>query len=446
MSNDIQKKNLITNISSSILVKGASIIVSFLATPAYISYFNGSPLLGIWLALVAMLTWIINFDLGIGNGLRNKIVSFLLKKDYKKIKEYISSAYIMLCIISLFFLIVGVIAISIINWNKVFNISNDVIQNDDLKKVVITSFFGVLLYFVLKIITSILLAMEKVAIVNFLQLSTNFLNLIYILIIKEDNPKVALIKLAYFYIFSLNIPYIIATVLLFFTSLKKCRPDVKYWNKRVATQISTLGGKFFFIQVMLMIINSTNELIITNIYGPQYVVEYQIYYKIFYLVVTMLSLITNPIWSNVSVAYSMKNFDWIRKIRLQLKKVSYIASIGLVLLVFMFPKLSEIWLGEKNIIYNYKIGMLFAFYCIIMIKVLSETAIANGINLLKMQMIFFTIGAVLRIPIVIICSIANIQWESVVIANIIVLLPFVIAQERDIQKNLINWRENHDTI
>lgn len=160
----------------------------------------------------------------------------------------------------------------------------------------------------------------------------------------------------------------------------------------------------------------------------------------------MLSLITNPIWSNVSVAYSMKNFDWIRKIRLQLKKVSYIASIGLVLLVFMFPKLSEIWLGEKNIIYNYKIGMLFAFYCIIMIKVLSETAIANGINLLKMQMIFFTIGAVLRIPIVIICSIANIQWESVVIANIIVLLPFVIAQERDIQKNLINWRENHDTI
>lgn len=446
MSNDIQKKNLITNISSSILVKGASIIVSFLATPAYISYFNGSPLLGIWLALVAMLTWIINFDLGIGNGLRNKIVSFLLKKDYKKIKEYISSAYIMLCIISLFFLIVGVIAISIINWNKVFNISNDVIQNDDLKKVVITSFFGVLLYFVLKIITSILLAMEKVAIVNFLQLSTNFLNLIYILIIKEDNPKVALIKLAYFYIFSLNIPYIIATVLLFFTSLKKCRPDVKYWNKRVATQISTLGGKFFFIQVMLMIINSTNELIITNIYGPQYVVEYQIYYKIFYLVVTMFSLITNPIWSNVSVAYSMKNFDWIRKIRLQLKKVSYIASIGLVLLVFMFPKLSEIWLGEKNIIYNYKIGMLFAFYCIIMIKVLSETAIANGINLLKMQMIFFTIGAVLRIPIVIICSIANIQWESVVIANIIVLLPFVIAQERDIQKNLINWRENHDTI
>lgn len=134
----IYKKELITNISSSILVKGASIIVSFLATPAYISYFNGSPLLGIWLALVAMLTWIINFDLGIGNGLRNKIVSFLLKKDYKKIKEYISSAYIMLCIISLFFLIVGVIAISIINWNKVFNISNDVIQNDDLKKVVIT--------------------------------------------------------------------------------------------------------------------------------------------------------------------------------------------------------------------------------------------------------------------------------------------------------------------
>ena len=431
--NQSNKKRLLTNIGSSIGVKGVSIVISFLATPAYIVYFNKSPLLGVWLTIVGMLTWIINFDLGIGNGLRNEIVNYLIKKDFKILRRYISSAYFMLILISIIFMFIGSISIYCAKWNNILNISNEYISDSTLKMVILITFLGVLFYFILKIITSILLAMEKVAVVNFLQLITNLSNLIYIMVIQENNPEIAIVKLSYFYVLSLNIPYIIISIIMYGTKLKECKPEFKYIDKKIAFNITGLGGKFFFIQIMLMLINSTNEFFISKFYDPAYVVEYQIYYKMFYLIVTLFSLVTNPIWSNVTVAYNTGDYKWIQELRNKLNTVSYVAIMGLVFLIFIFPFISKIWLGRNNIHYQYRFGIIFAIYSALMIMVLSETAIANGINLLRMQLIFFSLGGLLKVPMSYFFSKIGWGWESVVIINILILLPFVLAQKIDLK-------------
>lgn len=67
-------KIVIKNVFESFVVKGLSLIVSFATTPLFIKYFNDNMVLGVWYTLLSVLIWFLNFDLGLGNGIRNNLV------------------------------------------------------------------------------------------------------------------------------------------------------------------------------------------------------------------------------------------------------------------------------------------------------------------------------------------------------------------------------------
>ncbi|MCK7523619.1 MAG: hypothetical protein MZV64_41275 [Ignavibacteriales bacterium] len=48
---------------------------------------------GIWLTLASILSWLINLDFGLGNGLRNKLAEALALNDIKLARIYVSTAY-----------------------------------------------------------------------------------------------------------------------------------------------------------------------------------------------------------------------------------------------------------------------------------------------------------------------------------------------------------------
>ena len=80
---DPKSRELIKNIILSFGVKGLAILVSLVNMPIFMDYFEDSAVLGVWFTLLSMLNWILTFDLGIGNGLRNYLVIALEKKDEK---------------------------------------------------------------------------------------------------------------------------------------------------------------------------------------------------------------------------------------------------------------------------------------------------------------------------------------------------------------------------
>lgn len=432
--NSEENKVLIGNITGSFIVKGLSILISYLTIPAYMGFFHNQSILGVWFVLLGLLTWIINFDLGIGNGLRNKVALFLKKKDYDNAKILVSSSYMILFLLSCFIGFFGYLLIDLLDLNSVLNISNSIIPAYVLKQAVMYVYLGIVCYFVLKLISSILLSIEKVAIVNFLQLITSILNLLFLYIINNNSSVDAFLLLSKFYIFSLNIPYLIATVICFtFSRLKYIRPSIRLFDKSLAANVFYLGGQFFLIQLILLIINTTNEFLVTNIFGPKFVVEYQIYYKLFYLIVTLFSLITNPIWSNVTVAFNDKNFQRIKKIREKLFRISMIAILGVIVIIILFDPITKIWLGSSSITYNLIYGIIFGVYSVLMIFVLSETSIANGISRLRAQLFGLGIGALVKIPITyFLAHLFNNHWIIVVLVNDIILLFFVIIQKKDL--------------
>ncbi|EOU1150939.1 hypothetical protein AB8J25_001843 [Clostridium perfringens] len=74
-------KKVIINIINGIGIKGGAILIAFFTTPAYMRYFENESILGVWFTILSVLSWILNFDLGIGNGIRNRLVKTLLNND-----------------------------------------------------------------------------------------------------------------------------------------------------------------------------------------------------------------------------------------------------------------------------------------------------------------------------------------------------------------------------
>ena len=72
------------NIIGAFVVKGGALVISLFTMPTYIKFFNDDVVLGLWFTVLSMLNWMLNFDLGIGNGLRNHLTKALIKKDDQK--------------------------------------------------------------------------------------------------------------------------------------------------------------------------------------------------------------------------------------------------------------------------------------------------------------------------------------------------------------------------
>ena len=424
-----RNKELFWNIIGSFGVKGLAMVINVLSLPAYLAYFPNQKILGVWFTIISVLNWVLTFDLGIGNGLRNLIVNPLSNNDYNKVKEYISTAYVTIGAICLSLGVVFYFLVKFLNWNELLNISSDLITYNTLTNSVLLIFLAVLLQLFLRLITSILYALQKTAISNSISLISNSLILIFLLTYKEEDVSIALTSLSLVYIFAINIPLVMASLFVFaFTNLKKSRPNINFYRREYSSSIVKLGLMFLTIQISLLIINSTNEFIIAKFYSPKDVVSYQAYFKIFSVYLVLFSLLTIPIWSAITKAYEENRFSWIRKIYNYLNIVGILFIVLIVITIFFFKDIISIWIGTGIVEIDFSTTILVGIYYMVMIFIYSANCVANGMSKLKPQLIINVTAAVLKIPLVIILSKYYNHWNIIIIVNILIMSPAIIIQ------------------
>ncbi|KMK93094.1 lipopolysaccharide biosynthesis protein, partial [Rossellomorea marisflavi] len=335
---------------------------------------------------------------------------------------------------------ISIVVFRFVQWNSIFNISIDIVPEKTLNITVIIIFTGILVQFFLKVITSILYAMQKSALNNFLNLSSNIIILVYVSFVTPTTLSNNIISLALVHVLAVNVPLLFTTFIVFSTKLKKCKPNLKFFKKSYAFDVIKLGGAFFWIQIMFMIITTTNEFLITWLVGTAEVVEYQIYNRLFLLVGTLFALALTPIWSTVTKALSEKNYNWIKKL---FKILNLIALIAVVCEFAMIPFLQlgiNIWLGENTIKVNYYYAVIFAISGSVFIWNGVLSSIANGLGELKTQSIFLTVGAFIKIPVAWFLVTIFDSWIGVIVANIVAMSLYSIIQPLRINKLLKNLR------
>ena len=423
------------NIAGAFLVKGGGLIVSLLTMPAYIRFFDNQSVLGVWFTLLSMLTWILSLDLGIGNGLRNKLVGAIIREDKKEIRELISSTYFMMGIVTTLFLVVGYIIIPNISWNSVLQISKTEISERGLNYVVIIVYTSVILQFFLRTISSVLYALQKSAINNFIYLITSVSILVIVLLTPSADTESNIKVLSIGQLVSVNIPLIVASVIVFKRILVDCSPSIKYVDKKSGLNILVLGWSFFSAQVLYLFIAASNEIIITTLYGPENVVDYQIYYRLFSLLGTLVILALTPFWSVVTKANEENDRKWLNNSLKLMQKIFILVVVCEFLLIFLLRFIVNIWLGDNAIVINYLTAIIFAFYGSMVIYQSIVSTFACGLGRLRIQLIWNSFGIIVKFIAIFIGFRLNLEWNMVVFSTAVAMIPYNIIQSVELKRH-----------
>lgn len=417
------------NVLGAFLVKGCALFVTLYTLPSYIKFFNNDEVLGLWFTILSLLNWILNFDLGIGNGLRNHLSTAISLGNKEDVKRYISSAYISIGAIVTVLSVIFPFVIYKVDLNNLLSIEKTEISPKALYITAVIVFVGVMVQFWLKLINSVLYALQKSSVNNFLVLCTNVMILVVAVVFPSGTNDRNIIVMAIVHAVAVALPLIVATVSVFAKKLRYAIPRIKYFSKEHGKKVLSLGGIFFFIQIAYMIIMSTNEFLITKTSGNADVVDYQAYYKLFSLASTVFALALTPLWSVITKAKAENNIGWIKSTYKKFMLLGGVFCLGEFGLVVLMEPLMKIWLGADSLPeISYFSGIMCALLGCAMIMNGVFSNIANGTGELKVQAVCFGIGAVLKIPLSYILVSLSGSWNGVVLANIICMGIYCIIQ------------------
>lgn len=432
-----QDKEVMKNITGAIILKGLGLIISFASMPVYIKFFNNDEVLGLWFTILSILTWVLTFDFGIGNGLRNHLVKPIEDKDTRSIKEYISSAYITLGFFTLLLVIILIPVALLLNWNVVLNISNEIVNNNVLKYVIIINLFTVMLQFFFRIISAILYALQLSTINNLLAFITSLTQLLFAIFYVGKSASDNLVVLSYVHLVCVNLPLIVATVLLFSKRLKGMWPSFKMFDKEKAKPIFLDGSKILINQILYLVLTATNAYLITSLISNTQVVEYEQYYRIFMLMGTLYLLILTPLWSAVTKANNNKDYEWIMKYFKLTILGSFLVLLAQFLIVPLLQFVFNIWLGAEAPTANYGYASVFALYGFVFTFQSTVSTFAMGFNKTKLQAIMYAIAVVIKIITIAILLQFYKLWVIMIIADVLAFMPYCIIEFFDI-KNVIS--------
>lgn len=387
----VAKNEFKFNIFFNFLLKGFSLLISFFYVPIILKYLNIKEY-GLWLLILSIINWIYTFDIGIGNGLKNKIAEYLSTKKYDEIKKIIITSYFFISMISIIFFLLALICLKILNLTALLQIN--FLKNSEIFKLLILNVGFVCLNFILSLCNNIFIGSQKTylyAINNILSQLLFFIFLILLFFIK----KKSIFYLSIIYGISISISHLLLTCYYFFKN-DYLIPNFHDFNTRKIKGVLNIGGKIFMIQIAGLVIFSTDNFIITSFLGPEKVAEYNIVYKFFSIPLMIINLVCTPLWSQATKKYYSKNYFWFKKI---LKK------LNLFFLMICFITCFMLVLGEK-IIYiwtDHKINPSFSLMLITAIDILLisysniYSTILLGINEINSSMYLSIFQAILNI-------------------------------------------------
>lgn len=387
------------NIIASLLLKGCAILVSFMLVPMTLGYLNEYEY-GIWLTLNSVLSWVYIFDIGLGNGMRNKLTEALAKKDFESGKIYVSTSFFCMFIIAAAIFIIFFACQKFIDWYEFMNVDPKKIF--DLGGIVSIVFGLTCLLFVFKLVGNIYMAYQLPAVNNFLGFAGSLISLIIIFILTKTTAEGSLKDVAIYFSAAPVAVYLIAYPITF-KKFKEIKPSFKAIKLIYFKSLASLGINFMLIQLAVLVIFMTSNIIISKLFGPEEVTPYNIAFKYFSIVSMIFSIILAPIWSAVTDAYTRGDYSWIKRSLNKMLRIWMILVIGLVVMVAGAKLFYHLWVGD-DVSVPFQLSLWMAIYTAITTLGNLFANIINGFGKLRIQLIYAIAQGIIYIPLAVFCG------------------------------------------
>ena len=375
------------NIFANFLIKGISGIIMLLLVPLTLKclgvYANG-----VWQTISAALILIDNLDIGLGNGLRNKLTEFVAKGDWNNARRAVSTTQFLLIGIILPFMIFLIVLVNSVDLYTLLNVDSTAIKYLPLTISICIALFCST--FILKFLGNIYLGLQLPAISNFLAMSGQPIILLLTYIAYKNNLH-SLLDIATINLASPLLIYILAYPYTFYKRYPQLRPSFKFFSKAMTNCLFTMGVLFFLNQISSTIVLISSNMIVSRWFSPAMVTPYQIAYKYFSIPLIVFMVINAPIWSATTDAYQRNDIEWIKNSNHRMNK-TLLSFGGIILAMIACSKyIYSIWIGS-DIYIDIKLTISVGIYIYMMMLSLVYCYYLNGIGALKLQLFCTLIG------------------------------------------------------
>ena len=248
---DRRSAKMYKNTVAMIGIRGLSVLISLISAPIMLHHVNRADY-GVLLTLTSIVSWVGLMDVGLGNGLRNKLPEFLARGDYHSAKKVVSSCYATLAIYVLVLISLFLLISPHINWLRVLNSpSSDAGEVNGLANVVFVTFC---VQFLLGLINSILFAYQMPAFQSVFTFLGQLLSLVALVLQVYVFDVRSVFQIGAINCLMPTLVLLVGSIWLFCTKLKDISPSFCYVKFKSVEDIIFLGLKFFVLQVITIVL------------------------------------------------------------------------------------------------------------------------------------------------------------------------------------------------
>lgn len=420
------------NIVLAIVLKGLGVLIGFAYFPISLAYL-GPAKFGIFLTLTSVIDWFSQLDIGIGDGLRNRLGEAKAEGNNELVRGYISTAYFAVGSIFSGIAIVFISACFFIPWSDWLNADDTLNEEITILAVLIFAAFAV--NFMASLIYQVFYALQRMAFVELFSFITKLLFLVVILVL----PFIAKDSLLLFGVgkaFTFALIPVLVGLYYFNNEFSVFRPSLRHVKRAYFNGLFSLGFKFFLIKISLVIIEGTNSLLIARLVAVEAVPQYEAAYKYLSVFQLLFVILTNQLWSANVEAYKKGEYEWIKKTMQGVTKI-WIGTVLLALvMVAISPLVYNLWLQDKLEI-PISLTLMVAMSICTLTWVNMNNMVLNGAGKVTLQMYGWLLASVLNIPLsIFFATTAGFGIIGIVLGTMVSLLPLAVLSPLQSRKLL----------
>ena len=415
------------------LLKFVSMAISFLLVPATIGFVS-SELYGVWLTISSILIWIQIFDIGLTQGLKNKLTEAIALGQWDKAKRLVSTTYAAMIVIFLPIVFILELVVPYVNWTGLLNISD--IHSGQINQAIQVMLLFVYFQMTANVIISVVAAFQKVALSILFMVIGNLLAFILILIFTRCAPPSLLLLIAAL-AGAPVIVTIISSIIIYHNKYSVVRPGIRYVTPSLVKELFSLGIKFFIINFQAVIVFQTTNFLISHASSPESVTAYNIAYKYLGITTFIMSNFMASLWPAYTDAYTKGDYDWMIATKRKMNRILLLCCGLCVLAAICAQPVYNIWIGDKASIPPQMTWWVCGYVLAYCYMTLNGTLII-GVGKVHLETIAVTIGMIIYIPMALALSNEFKEYgilAALVIVNLCYAIIFHIQSEKILKKN-----------
>jgi O-antigen/teichoic acid export membrane protein len=406
------------NIVALFILRGVAVLINLLLVPLTLTYLNPTGY-GIWLTLSSTISWVIFLDIGLGNGLRNEFARALALGDRESARVLVSTTYACVAVIVVILLTTFLAASPFLKWSAILN--SPVEMEAELTRLAVCVFVFFCLRLLFGLIGTILLADQKSALSVLLEVMNNAIALVAVYILTRVSHGSIFLLGFVVSMTAAGVPFA-ANLFLFRRRYRGFSPSVRFVQLKRARSLVGLGLQFFALQLAGIVVFTTANLIIIQLFGPAEVTPYNIALKYYGVALMGFTVLLTPFWSAYTEAYAKGDVQWITMTTRKLMASFVLLVVVIVAMTFAADRVYALWVGTEI-----KIPLILSLSMAAYVLVVAWSGIfvyfINGTGKIRLQLWVATFLAFAVIPLAYLFSTRlNIGPAGVMIAICICLL------------------------